>query len=80
MIFRLGNRQIVNLDKIAAYYQDPNLHERSQNKLRTRCMELWRVPPGPRKADQRSDTEVTKAIMQSILKEKFKPQEGLYYK
>lgn len=72
---RLGNRQIVNLDKIAAYYQDPNLHERLQNKLRTRCMELWRVPPGPRKADQRTDNEVTKVIMQSILKEKFRPQE-----
>ncbi|XP_014283812.1 cap-specific mRNA (nucleoside-2'-O-)-methyltransferase 1 [Halyomorpha halys] len=71
---RLGNRQIVNLDKIAAYYQDSNLHEKMQSKLRNRCMELWQVPAGPRKADQRSDMELTKAIMQSILKDKFRPE------
>lgn len=70
----LGNKQIVNLDKIAAFYQDPNLHEGNQNDLRKQCMERWKVPLQPRRADQSSDMEVTRNIMKSVLNDKFKPE------
>ena len=48
----LGERQIVSLVKIRAFYQDANLIEPKQKEIRDKCLELWKVPNNVRRAPQ----------------------------
>ncbi|XP_071441428.1 cap-specific mRNA (nucleoside-2'-O-)-methyltransferase 1 [Hetaerina americana] len=45
----LGERQVINLVKIAAFCKDTNLLELRQSELRTSCLKFWNVPDIPRK-------------------------------
>lgn len=41
--FRLGERQIKNLLKIAAFSKDKSLKETSQAEMKKQCLQLWKV-------------------------------------
>lgn len=41
--FRLGERQIQNLLKIAKFSKDKNLVETSQAEMKEKCLALWKV-------------------------------------
>lgn len=41
--FRLGERQIKNLLKIAAFSKDKDLRENSQAEMKEQCLKLWQV-------------------------------------
>lgn len=41
--FRLGERQIQNLLKIAKYSKDKNLKETTQAEMKEQCLALWKV-------------------------------------
>lgn len=45
----LGDRQVVNLVKIAAFCKDTALEEVRQSELKTACLNYWKVPDNPRK-------------------------------
>lgn len=47
---RLGERQIVNLTKIASFCRDPSLYEERQADIRKQCLAYWEVPDIARKA------------------------------
>ncbi|XP_046383101.1 cap-specific mRNA (nucleoside-2'-O-)-methyltransferase 1 [Ischnura elegans] len=53
----LGDRQVVNLVKIAAFCRDTNLVELRQAELRTSCLSLWKVPDIPRKINNLKPSE-----------------------
>ncbi|KAJ8878145.1 hypothetical protein PR048_022612 [Dryococelus australis] len=40
----LGERQIVNLVKIASFCRDPNLLEPLQSEMKQKCLQYWNVP------------------------------------
>ncbi|CAB0004345.1 unnamed protein product, partial [Nesidiocoris tenuis] len=58
----LGQRQVVNLMKIAAFCRDPNLVEARQAELRSKCLKLWDVPDRPRASDRSGPDDVIKEI------------------
>ncbi|KAK9507779.1 hypothetical protein O3M35_007558 [Rhynocoris fuscipes] len=57
---RLGERQVVNLMKIAAFCRDPNLVEDRQATMRKECLALWNIPDKPRLADRTTPEEAAK--------------------
>lgn len=50
----LGQRQSINLAKIAAFCKDSNLVESRQAEMRKKCLEFWNVPDVARKAPSTS--------------------------
>ena len=55
----LGERQIVSLVKIRAYYQNSNLHETRQKEIRDQCLKLWKVENEIRKAPLWEEPQVS---------------------
>ena len=51
----LGERQIVSLVKIRAFYQDANLFLPRQKEIRDQCLDLWKVPNKVRRAPAMED-------------------------
>ncbi|CAH1979734.1 unnamed protein product [Acanthoscelides obtectus] len=45
---RLGERQIVGLQKLAAFCRNPTLVDTRQEELRKECLEYWQIPDKPR--------------------------------
>ncbi|KAJ8919707.1 hypothetical protein NQ315_006235 [Exocentrus adspersus] len=41
---KLGTRQVVGLQKLAAFCRDPSLVEFRQEELRKKCLKFWRIP------------------------------------
>ena len=54
----IGERQIVSLVKIRAFYLDHNLHELRQREIREECLKLWNVPDQTRRAPSFEDPQV----------------------
>lgn len=63
-IYRLGERQIINLTKIAAFCRDTNLFEERQADIRRKCLAYWEIPDTARKAD----TTVAEELFERIMK------------
>ncbi|CAG5045967.1 unnamed protein product [Parnassius apollo] len=55
----LGERQIKNLLKIAAFSKDKNLSEPNQALMRTECLELWQLPDKVRTQPERLNPDDT---------------------
>lgn len=55
VFFRLGQIQALSLSKIVAYTKDQRLADERQKDLRKKCLELWEVKDGVRRAPFRSD-------------------------
>ena len=62
--YRLGERQIVNLTKIAAFCRDTNLFEDRQADIRRQCLAYWEIPDIARK----TDTTVAEELLERIVK------------
>ncbi|XP_066991198.1 cap-specific mRNA (nucleoside-2'-O-)-methyltransferase 1 [Anabrus simplex] len=54
----LGERQIVNLVKIAAFCRDPSLTESRQAEMRRECLRYWEIPDKARTAPPRTTPDV----------------------
>lgn len=52
-LYSLGERQVVNLIKIAAFCKDTNLAEPQQAELKRQCLSYWEVPDKARTAPPR---------------------------
>ena len=63
----LGERQIVSLVKIRAFYQDATLLERRQKEIRDQCLDLWKVPNKVRRAPATSIANLLGASGPSFL-------------
>jgi hypothetical protein len=57
-LYSLGERQVVNLVKIAAFCKDTNLAEPQQAELKRQCLSYWEVPDKARTAPPRVSPEV----------------------
>lgn len=57
-LYSLGERQVVNLVKIAAFCKDTNLVESQQAELKRQCLSYWEVPDKARTAPPRVAPEV----------------------
>lgn len=57
-LYSLGERQIVNLVKIAAFCKDTNLVEPQQAELKRQCLSYWEVPDKARTAPPKVAPEV----------------------
>ncbi|RVE50848.1 hypothetical protein evm_004415 [Chilo suppressalis] len=66
----LGERQIKNLLKIAAFSKDKSLKEASQASMREQCLKLWHLPDQVRKQPDRLVPDDTLQNMLSSLKKK----------
>jgi cap1 methyltransferase len=52
-VYSLGERQVVNLVKIAAFCRDTNLVEPQQAEMKRQCLSYWEVPDKVRTAPPR---------------------------
>ncbi|CAG9786792.1 unnamed protein product [Diatraea saccharalis] len=66
----LGEKQIKNLLKIAAYSKDKSLKESNQATMREQCLKLWHLPDEVRKQPERLGPDDTLQNILSSLKEK----------
>jgi hypothetical protein len=57
-LYSLGERQVVNLVKIAAFCKDTNLVESQQAELKRQCLSYWEVPDKARTAPPKVAPEV----------------------
>jgi cap1 methyltransferase len=57
-LYSLGERQVVNLVKIAAFCKDTTLVEPQQAELKRQCLSYWEVPDKARTAPPRVAPEV----------------------
>ncbi|XP_013196993.1 cap-specific mRNA (nucleoside-2'-O-)-methyltransferase 1 [Amyelois transitella] len=64
----LGERQIKNLLKIAAFSKDKSLKEPCQAKMREECLKLWNLPDQVRIHPERHGPEDTLKCMLSLVK------------
>lgn len=64
----LGERQIKNLLKIAAFCKDKSLKEKSQVEMRKQCLQLWKLPDSLRKQPDRLSPDETLLSMLVSLK------------
>nr|XP_053609664.1 cap-specific mRNA (nucleoside-2'-O-)-methyltransferase 1 isoform X2 [Plodia interpunctella] len=62
----LGERQIKNLLKIAAFSKDKSLKEPSQAKMREACLKLWQLPDKVRTQPERLSAEDTVNTLLSL--------------
>ncbi|XP_068633087.1 cap-specific mRNA (nucleoside-2'-O-)-methyltransferase 1 [Battus philenor] len=63
----LGEKQILNLLKIAAFSKDKNLMESSQATIRTECLKLWQLPDKVRTPPESTHADETmKRILSSM--------------
>jgi cap1 methyltransferase len=53
IVHSLGERQVVNLVKIAAFCRDTNLVEAQQADMKRQCLSYWEVPDKVRTAPPR---------------------------
>ncbi|KAB7505155.1 Cap-specific mRNA (nucleoside-2'-O-)-methyltransferase 1 [Armadillidium nasatum] len=53
-----GERQVVGLQKIKAFCQDPSLFEDQQATLRKDCLSFWQLPDRSRVAPERKDPKI----------------------
>jgi len=56
---RLGQIQALSLSKIVAYTKDQRLADERQKDLRKKCLDLWEVKDGVRRAPFRNDPQDT---------------------
>lgn len=56
---RLGQIQALGLSKIVAYTKDQRLADERQKDLKKKCLELWDVRDGVRRAPFRNDPQTT---------------------
>jgi cap1 methyltransferase len=66
-LYSLGERQVVNLVKIAAFCKDTTLVEPQQAELKRQCLSYWEVPDKvrtapPRVAPEAKCNEILKKI------------------
>ncbi|KAJ2949161.1 hypothetical protein O0L34_g6102 [Tuta absoluta] len=64
----LGERQIKNLLKIAAFSKDKNLKELTQAEMREQCLKLWNLPDKVRTQPERLNPDDTLLSMLSLLR------------
>lgn len=53
ILYSIGERQVVNLVKIAAFCRDTNLIEPQQAEMKRQCLSYWEVPDRVRTAPPR---------------------------
>lgn len=58
-MLRLGQIQALSLSKIVAYTKDQRLADERQKDLKKKCLNLWGVIDGVRRAPFRSDPHDT---------------------
>lgn len=58
-MIRLGQIQALSLSKIVAYTKDQRLADERQKDLRKKCLELWEVKDGVRRAPFRNNPQDT---------------------
>lgn len=56
-MIRLGQIQALSLSKIVAYTKDQHLADERQKDLRKKCLELWKVKDGVRRAPTRNNPQ-----------------------
>ncbi|XP_063825629.1 cap-specific mRNA (nucleoside-2'-O-)-methyltransferase 1 [Ostrinia nubilalis] len=66
----LGEQQIKNLLKIAAFSKDKNLKETSQASMREQCLKLWQLPDKVRTQPERHGPDDTLKSILSLLEKK----------
>ncbi|CAF4349903.1 unnamed protein product, partial [Rotaria sordida] len=49
----LGEHQIRNLRKIRAFVSNATLRDNRQNEVRSKCLQLWKIPDEPRQKPRR---------------------------
>ncbi|XP_049873208.1 cap-specific mRNA (nucleoside-2'-O-)-methyltransferase 1 isoform X2 [Pectinophora gossypiella] len=64
----LGERQIKNLLKIAAFSKDKNLKDETQAEMREQCLKLWQLPDKVRTQPDRMSHDDTLLSILSLLK------------
>lgn len=47
-MFRLAEKQLLGLMKLAAFIRNPSLVEPRQDELRAKCLQYWQIPDRPR--------------------------------
>ncbi|XP_072948774.1 cap-specific mRNA (nucleoside-2'-O-)-methyltransferase 1-like [Epargyreus clarus] len=63
----LGEKQIKNLLKIAAFSKDKNLREPAQVDMKTQCLQLWNIPEKQRAPPKKMDHDETlKFILSNV--------------
>lgn len=56
-MYRLGQIQAISLSKIVAYTKDHRLADERQKDLKKKCLEVWEVKDGVRRAPFISDPQ-----------------------